>query len=164
PAARERARVGAPAPPGLGVLAPRGPRGPRAQAGVDHAASRPSTSEQLLPPKPNELLSTGPAATRAPRPARVTAGGSGSRSPSKTWGIRGIGPSRPSRSASQQKAASIAPAAPSVWPTSGLDELVGGGSPKTRATAEHSIRSFSGVPVPWRLRDAVSPRGGPPSA
>ena len=48
-------------------------------------------------------------------------------------------------------AASIAPAAPRVWPIIDLIELTGGGAPKVRMMACDSERSLACVDVPWAL-------------
>ena len=61
---------------------------------------------------------------------------------------------RSSATASAQTAASMAEAAPMVWPIIDLIELIGvrrAASPKTRFTARISSRSLVGVPVPWAL-------------
>ena len=89
---------------------------------------------------------------RMPFVASGIRGNSGSKSPSYTCGISDISSFSCSFSISQQKPASIAPAAPSVCPTSALVELQGGGDLNVRAIALHSIESLSAVPVPWRLR------------
>src|SRR5258706_225595 len=104
----------------------------------------------LLPPKANELLMTMRrwfrASRRSPLPATRKAGSAGSASPSQT-----CGGSMPSVSASQQNAASIAPAAPSACPVRGLVPLTGVPSGKTRAMTRLSISSFLRVAVACRL-------------
>ena len=60
----------------------------------------------------------------------------------------------PSRNASAQMIASIAPAAPNVWPvTDFVDETASlyAWSPKTSLIALVSAASPSGVDVPWAL-------------
>ena len=61
---------------------------------------------------------------------------------------------RPLRMVSRLNTASIVPAAVSVWPIIDLLEEIGmdpARSPNTVETASHSMRSFSGVEVPWAL-------------
>ena len=65
----------------VAVLEAGRPGGPRID-GEPHQAGPPSTSVQLLPPKPKELVITGPVGTRRPLPASRTGARSGSVSPS----------------------------------------------------------------------------------
>ena len=65
-----------------------------------------------------------------------------------------VGGSASSWTASAQAAASIADAAPIVWPSIDLIELIGtcgAASPNARFTAAVSMRSLTAVPVPWAL-------------
>src|SRR5690606_2652793 len=94
------------------------------QAPGNHARS-PRIRLALLPPKAKELLTRcrgRPAGNCWPGVTKCRRGSAGSASPSQRWG--GSRPSRLSR-LSQQKAASSAPAAPRVWPLSGLLEEQG---------------------------------------
>ena len=138
-----RAAPGArPALPGLGRLDARRPRRPAAHARMRSAArsrSRaraPSTSVQLLPPKPNEFVITrGAAPGRAvsPLPHQVQRRELRIALAVQACGGSASAPRSRRSSTSQQNAASIAPAAPSVWPTSGLVELHGQRACRTRA-------------------------------
>jgi len=65
-----------------------------------------------------------------------------------------VGGMTPSRMVISEKAASIAPAAESVWPIMDLLEEIGIDrirSPNTVDSDRCSILSFSGVEVPWAL-------------
>jgi hypothetical protein len=108
--------------------------------------SRPSTRAQLLPPNANELdTTTFTSALRATcgTMSRVSASGSATLT---------VGGRTPSRTASTHTAASIAPAAPRVWPICDLVLLIGGGEPSKSASAAFvSALSLAGVPVPWPL-------------
>src|SRR5262249_30093466 len=129
--------------------------GVRAGLHVRVVSLRPSTSATLLPPNAKELLSiASPPAVVAKRwPCSTSANG----------GVAGTGiPYQTCRgnrrslvlawlSASQRKAASHAPAAPSVCPVIALVELHAVVGPNRACTALPSIRSFCGVPVPCRL-------------
>ncbi len=61
--------------------------------------------------------------------------------------------------------ASTAPAAPIMWPSTPLVEVMGGGvSPKTLRTASASAASFSGVEVPWAFTWPMALGARPASA
>lgn len=79
--------------------------------------------------------------------------GTMSRGSSRVSSTLTVGGSTPSRSAITQVAASMAPAAPSIWPTCDLVLLIGAAvRPANRAsTALVSALSLVGVPVPWPL-------------
>ena len=65
-----------------------------------------------------------------------------------------VGGMTPSRMVISEKAASMAPAADSVWPIIDLLEEIGIDlmrCPKTVESDRCSILSFSGVEVPWAL-------------
>src|SRR5262249_28676119 len=125
--------------------------GVRAGLHVRVVSLRPSTSATLLPPNAKELLSiaSAPAAAKhCPGSTSANGGIAGSATPSQTCG----GSRRPlfqaRLSASQRKAASQAPAAPSVCPVIPLVELQGVVEPNRVCTTFPSIRSFCKVPVP----------------
>src|SRR5688500_6739298 len=109
-------------------LAPRWQPGRGQAHGLDehrgHVAS-PNNRLQLLPPKPNELLST--RRTGASRfSSRIAAWISGSRL--RVLRLAGM---KPCSMHSRLTAASTIPAAPSVWPVQPLVELQGRELPKT---------------------------------
>src|SRR6185295_18936909 len=127
---------------------------PRRQTGSDEAncfdkgaahLSLPKMSEQLLPPKPNELLSTRFTGARRVS-SRTLPSMAGSFSP--VLRLRGMSPASMQSSAI---AASTMPAAPSVWPVHPLVELSATAGPNTSRTARSSARSLAGVAVPCRL-------------
>src|SRR5207244_2494407 len=118
----------APSFPRVRLFEATGPGGPVPDGERQHGASALITSEQLLPPKPNELLMTRAGVVRfrhSPAWVKCRGGKSGSATPSQWWGRSGKTPFRQWVSIIQQKASSRAPEAPSVWPISGLVELHG---------------------------------------
>lgn len=64
--------------------------------------------------------------------------------------------------------ASIAPAAPSVWPVVPFTDVTGirlpAYSPHSASSALDSVASFAGVPVPWAFRCPRSSGVKPPSS
>src|SRR5262249_54390579 len=103
------------------------------------ASFRASTSATLLPPNAKELLSIASPPTRpakhSPGSTNANGGIAGSATPSHTCGgsLRWLLKAR--LSASQRKAASHAPAAPSVCPVIALVELQAVVQPNTACTA-----------------------------
>src|SRR5260221_13820337 len=105
--------------------------------GEVHGRQPESIRLALLPPKANELLMTRRAlfrGRRAPVDTRLSAGNAGAASPSHRCGGNCPSP----LGASQQNAAPMAPAAPSVWPVIGLVPPIAGGGGKSPATARRS--------------------------
>src|SRR5260221_13472990 len=124
--------------------------------GEVHGRQPESIRLALLPPKANELLMTRRAlfrGRRAPVDTRLSAGNAGSASPSHRCGGNCPSPV----SASQQNAASMAPAAPSVWPVIGLVPLIAVDDGNSRAMTRLSISSFLRVAVACRVIYAMSP-------
>src|SRR5690606_36664756 len=138
----ERAR-GRPAGQALAPVADAGDGGGE----PGHAAPPlPNTSEQLLPPKSNELFiaqAVGPW-TWSKRICALQAGSG--------VALLSVPGSRPSRSAISANTDSTMPAAPRVCPVQPLVELACSESGNSAATARASIASLAGVEVPCRLR------------
>ena len=105
-----------------------------------------NTSEQLLPPKPNELF-IAKAMSRSALSNRICG-------PQAASGVAllSVPGSRPCSSASSANTDSTMPAAPSVCPVQPLVELACSDAGNSAATAPASMLSLAGVAVPCRLR------------
>src|SRR5690606_28622328 len=145
---RQRARVGERARGGpVGqALAPVADAGDGGRERGHAAPPRPNTSEQLLPPKPNELF-IAQATGRSALSNRICGPQAGS-----GVVLLSVPGSRPSRKAIRANTDSTMPAAPRVWPVQPLVELACSESGNSAATARASIASLAGVEVPCRLR------------
>src|SRR3569623_2210465 len=118
-------------------------------------------SDALVPPKPNEFdratLITRDMAVCGTRPMAVSIDGLSRLS---------VGGAILSRSASTQKIASTAPAAPKRCPIDDLVEDIAtfdAALPSNFCTAPSSISSPSGVEVPWELIKSMSDASSPAS-
>src|SRR5690606_1648295 len=130
----ERARGG---PVGQAVAPPADAGDAGAQC-AHAAAPRPNTSEQLLPPKPNELFI---AYAMSPRALSKRICGP---QPGSGVVLLSVPGSRPSRSAISANTDSTMPAAPRVCPVQPLLEPACRLSGNNAATARASIASFAG--------------------
>src|SRR5262249_52989213 len=111
---------------------------------LGHATPRRNSSVTFWPPKPKELETAHVSCAERDACATQSNGTSGS-------GVTrfAVGGTTPCSSASTVAMASRVPAAAIVWPIMDLlDDTSRPPSPKTRASARASMRSFCGVPVP----------------
>ena len=106
-----------------------------------------STTAALLPPNAKEFDTTTPVG-RSAATSGMMSSPLGER---VTPAVLAVGGWTPSRTASAQTTASIAPAAPRVWPIIDLVELTGGGGSNSSRIAFGSTQSLVGVPVPCPL-------------
>ena len=125
------------------------------------AFSSPITTTALLPPNANDALAPilCPLCHTLPASVSAISGKAASRSPFQICaGSLPCGLQR-RLTMPHKNAASIAPAAPSVWPVSGLVEVHGVWQPNIAATARLSMLSLCCVPVPCRLIQPMASGG-----